>query len=65
MIVVWSLAPRTIVLDIESDDCELAILGIPLGSHDDEVLAWAREVLEPEAVAKLREIIEREAGDSP
>ena len=35
---------------------------VPVGSSDQQVLAWASAFLSPEAVAELREVIEREAS---
>ena len=38
------------------------VLLVPVGSTDVEVLTWAEGFLSAEAVAELREVIERAAG---
>ena len=54
---------RTVRLDSPAADGwrDQALL-VPVGSTDQQVLDWAEGFLSPEAVAELREVIEREAN---
>jgi hypothetical protein len=45
-----------------SEDSTWILLLVPDGSTDAQVLEWAEQTLPPEAVAELREILERESS---
>jgi hypothetical protein len=44
------------------DEASWIMLLVPDGSTDAQVLEWAEQTLPPEAVAELREILERESS---
>lgn len=50
-------------LDPENETAR-AVLLVPVGSTDVQVLAWAEETLPPAAVEELRAIIELEAAET-
>jgi hypothetical protein len=55
---------RRVRLHSPAADCwQHQALLVPLGSSDQQVLEWAAEFLSADAVAELREIIERQAAD--
>jgi hypothetical protein len=66
-IILQSLTRRIVLstpLDDNDETAWIALL-VPEGSTDAQVLEWAEMSLPPGAVAELREVIKREAGEQP
>jgi hypothetical protein len=65
MIEVWSRHRRVRLATPPAEPWAMQILAVPDGSTDVQVLEAAAQVLDPAALAELREVIEREAGGRP
>lgn len=61
MILVWSNYRRIRLRTPPPEGSTRQILGIPAGSTDLQVLDWAAELLSPQALAELRQIIQQQA----